>query len=836
MKKTSKFSNCIECPLNPQPIVIGETNCSDDISKVNLVVFAEAPAQEEVKEGRPLVGSAGKIFREHFESIGLNNFNYLISNVVLCTNLVKNEDTGRIKTVTPPKSAIEKCKPNWKKILKEIKPKIILVMGSIPMNALGIQGSITEKRGNIYHTDHGLVYVTFHPSYIARKIKEKKPEFLDLFKKDLEEIKLILENKDFIDKKGPKLLKPYSYKLPDWCYDENHVLIDTQYLKKTNEIIYIFKDKEGNNIYHKEQDSDYYYYYRNEHQSTAPMIDHITNVSLGKGKYARGSDKARYEGDMRSEVKASVDYRYVRNDRPENDQKPSIMYFDIEVFSNESRIFPDPKKATAAINSISYKIDEEDVVVMLSRLPEIDDVEKLKESEFKVEIYNSEKELIEKFANIVKTSGINILAGYNSNYFDIPTIFNRAKKLGVSLNLFSPLGFTDYNYNKVNDFCIYGIYCLDMLDLYKDLTYAKEESYKLNYIAQKVLGEGKVAYEGTLDKLYKEDILKFVEYSGVDTDLLWELNDALKHIDLRFEQVRICSTTWKAAEKTTGLVDPLMISFAKKRNLVCRNSLMKKEDMTIPGAYVRDPESGRHEWVVDFDYSSLYPSLICTLNLGPNTYVAKVVDDDNIDISVNTSFNKLTYCMIYGIHDKIPDKIKVIYNPLSNSDVVEVDKQEFLNWISEHNYITTVNGTIFKNHEEEESFLKEICIYLLKKRKEYKKEMYVCEEAGDKDGVVTNDCRQMSYKILVNSCYGAIANYAFRFFHNDIASSITVSGREAIQFVGFHLGEYMETGDMLVHSDFAEDYEKRKIPYLAYTDTDSLYVMIGDYLKDNNEL
>ena len=72
----SKFSDCDNCPLNQQTMVFGDTNCGDDLKKVELLVLAEAPAKEEVENNCPLVGPAGKIFREVFEQYKLNEVPY----------------------------------------------------------------------------------------------------------------------------------------------------------------------------------------------------------------------------------------------------------------------------------------------------------------------------------------------------------------------------------------------------------------------------------------------------------------------------------------------------------------------------------------------------------------------------------------------------------------------------------------------------------------------------------------------------------------------------------------------------------------------------------------
>src|SRR5699024_8840482 len=41
------------------------------------------------------------------------------------------------------------------------------------------------------------------------------------------------------------------------------------------------------------------------------------------------------------------------------------------------------------------------------------------------------------------------------------------------------------------------------------------------------------------------------------------------------------------------------------------------------GAFVLDPQVGRHEWVVSFDFNSLYPHIEMQLNISPETYIPR---------------------------------------------------------------------------------------------------------------------------------------------------------------------------------------------------------------------
>ena len=46
------------------------------------------------------------------------------------------------------------------------------------------------------------------------------------------------------------------------------------------------------------------------------------------------------------------------------------------------------------------------------------------------------------------------------------------------------------------------------------------------------------------------------------------------------------------------------------------------------GAYVKPPIVGKYEWIYDLDLTSLYPSIIMTLNISPETKIGKINDWD----------------------------------------------------------------------------------------------------------------------------------------------------------------------------------------------------------------
>ena len=64
------------------------------------------------------------------------------------------------------------------------------------------------------------------------------------------------------------------------------------------------------------------------------------------------------------------------------------------------------------------------------------------------------------------------------------------------------------------------------------------------------------------------------------------------------------------------------------------------------GAYVKDPIPGVYEWVFDEDMASLYPSIIRTLNISPETKVGRIENWDAVKESFWNNTNDTTSAKI----------------------------------------------------------------------------------------------------------------------------------------------------------------------------------------------
>jgi uracil-DNA glycosylase family 4 len=120
----------------------------------DVMVVGEAPGHREDESGKPFVGKAGGVLEE---LLPVDRSEIYITNAVRC----RPPDNR-----TPRKSEINACSRWMKAEIRAVKPKYVLILGNVPLQALlGIKG-IKAARGMPIERDGILYFPTFHPSYI----------------------------------------------------------------------------------------------------------------------------------------------------------------------------------------------------------------------------------------------------------------------------------------------------------------------------------------------------------------------------------------------------------------------------------------------------------------------------------------------------------------------------------------------------------------------------------------------------------------------------------------------------------------------------------------------
>ena len=172
----------------------------------------------------------------------------------------------------------------------------------------------------------------------------------------------------------------------------------------------------------------------------------------------------------------------------------------------------------------------------------------------------------------------------------------------------------------------------------------------------------------------------------------------------------------------------------------------------------------------DEDLTSLYPSIIMTINIGKETIVARIIDidDRNNRLGLNDlkAMDPDRELLIEDYTSKNRNKYKV-------STIIDV--------IESKNLAISANGCMFRT--DKESVLSTILQKWFKERVTYKGRMTEAFKTGDKEKGEYNHLMQYTMKILLNSLYGATALPSFRYGMNlsVLSEAITLSGWRIIQ-------------------------------------------------------
>jgi DNA polymerase elongation subunit (family B) len=252
--------------------------------------------------------------------------------------------------------------------------------------------------------------------------------------------------------------------------------------------------------------------------------------------------------------------------------------------------------------------------------------------------------MFSKFISFIESDYPDVIMGWNSILFDLPYLVNRIRALfdDETVGRLSPMGRV-YSKSLRGQFgreqirwYIDGVSCLDYLDIYKRFCLVLRENYKLDNIARIELNESKVDYgNSNLSELADTDWNKFVEYNVQDVRILVKLEEKLQY----FELLRMLSytglTTMEAAMGSMSVIIGACAIRARYKNKKIPTFVRGEDDgKQNEGAYVGEPKRGFQKHIVSFDANSLYPSVMITLNLSPETKMGVIESQTDTDVTI----------------------------------------------------------------------------------------------------------------------------------------------------------------------------------------------------------
>ena len=129
-------------PGEDKMLVFGE----GQMERPRLMLIGEAPGEQEVMQGRPFVGKAGKNLDAFLESVHLKREDIYISNVVKIRP-TKTSEKGRISNRPPSREEIGLFLPWLKEEILLVAPELIVTLGNVALKALLTKASIGEMHG-----------------------------------------------------------------------------------------------------------------------------------------------------------------------------------------------------------------------------------------------------------------------------------------------------------------------------------------------------------------------------------------------------------------------------------------------------------------------------------------------------------------------------------------------------------------------------------------------------------------------------------------------------------------------------------------------------------------
>ena len=275
------------------------------------------------------------------------------------------------------------------------------------------------------------------------------------------------------------------------------------------------------------------------------------------------------------------------------------LFLDVETEVTDVNVFPDPRKADWMLLSVTIWCPIDGNIAMWR---------------FEISNEEEEEEFLKFFVKIIQEFDPDIITAYNV-FFDMATILGRMKKHNIPWGDLSPLGYVTIS-EKYDDVKIAGRSVFDYLEAYKKYKHKTLPSYALEEISLTECGIPKSDYP--MDKMNRDHIDEVADYNILDVYRMMAVEQKLEIIEFYDNIRRLVGCTFAEAHQASKYVDVLLLRYCKDKYLLPRNIRGKKKQ-GYAGAIVLPPEKGVHDNVAFLDFSKMYPSIIVSYNISPET-------------------------------------------------------------------------------------------------------------------------------------------------------------------------------------------------------------------------
>ena len=472
----------------------------------------------------------------------------------------------------------------------------------------------------------------FYPLYADYEILNKKP-IIKIFGRNEKGEKIVFEDKNF---------EPYFYAIPEQDkIEEIKKRIENLVVKHNEEKIKIKRVEivERIEINKKLKVLKIFCYLPRDVSLFKEEVRHTKGV-LHKREYDIPFAK-RYCIDK--QISFLSPYKIENNELKKQEGKlynPNVAAFDIEIYK--------PSFDAKENKIICIGIYSRDKKIVFTWKPS-----NLKEAV----VLKDEKEMIKKFFESIDE--FDILLSYNGDNFDLPFLKIRAEELKLQ----HPIVLSRRGANFKN--------CLHV-DLYNIVskhlsTEIKTKSFKLDEVAKFFIGEGKdelKLYENNLGKDIWDsgDIKKIDEilnYNLQDCKITYLVGEKVLPLEYRFSNLIGLDLYDVTRSGFSQLVENYLIKESVRKGILIKNKptdkeLEKRREQTYIGGYVHEPKPGIYEGIHVLDFKSLYPSILVSHNISPDT----LDENGELEVKINRKVNKFTQKRKGFIVDIVDNLIK----------------------------------------------------------------------------------------------------------------------------------------------------------------------------------
>jgi len=386
-------------------------------------------------------------------------------------------------------------------------------------------------------------------------------------------------------------------------------------------------------------------------------------------------------------------------------------------------------------------------------------------------IYNNEIDMLNSFCKFIKNEQPDIISGWNIYHFDIPYLISRMHYLNVNYSILSPI-------NEVYIFqgtpIIKGLNIFDVMKSFKRLQPNEIESLKLDDVSSYILGIGKVKHNG-IDNLYNTNFYKFIKYNVNDVFLTYIIDKELNIFNF-FNQIRyFVGCGLDDVLFNSRIIDLLILHKAHKEKIVLPSKRQINDEETYEGALTLQPKKkGIHNNIAVFDFTSLYPNIVRTWNIGIETLI-KNTNNENL--------------------------------------------------------IRTVKSNIYFD-KNKKSFLSDLIDEFIELRKYYKNKIKETNNEIEKEHL---KLLETNIKFITNSIYGVLGYSKYRLYNKEIAEIITITGKYILNNV---INFVNKSGYEVIYGDTDSIFVNLKSEQIdeQINEANILLKQINEHLKSlNNE-